>query len=89
MGGSQAQAGQEHSKARGSRVQGCASAGRLEEAVCLPRHHTTAQRPRGDLPERLVTFPAGFFIDFDCGKPAGKVANSDCVTAGCYSCYES
>lgn len=38
----------------------------------------------GDLPQRSMTFPPGFPIDF-MGKQAGKVAN-DHIIAMCYNC---
>lgn len=33
-----------------------------------------------DLSEQLLIFLAGFLIDFDCGKPTGKIINDDPMT---------
>lgn len=40
----------------------------------------------GDFPKQLVTFSAGFPIDFASRKSA-KVTNSDHVSVGRYNCY--
>lgn len=43
------------------------------------------QEGNGELPERLVTLSAGFPNDSVCGKPVGKVANGNLVTATSHS----